>query len=539
MAKTNRKYHMEIQTHRRNPFGLLRSTFWDKTEKKYKHDTLCRISGMTLTQLKNIQSAIQGKNFPVEHFEILDSREYGASFALFQLAKSIGLDKDIYSRTSDVWVKNALAMLIGRIIYRGSKLSLSNVCSFSALWEVCGIQEPEIDVDEHCYTALDELIKRQEAIQKKLASKHLRNGIVILYDMTSSYLEGEYENSELVKYGYNRDKKKGHPQITIGLICSSDGCPVSVKVFEGNKKDSDTVADKITEIKEKYGIEQAVFVGDRGMLTAGNLGACPYKTVTALRHDRIKALCNTDYVQFSMFDEQIINEIELPEEPGIRYALCLNPLRGEKERLIRQTLLEKTEELLRKIGSPKRKTSDDKLGVRVGKIINKYKVGKFFEISIADNQVTWSRRENKIAEEELYDGLYVIRSDVDKQSMTAADMVNAYRKLANVEQAFRILKTVRLEIRPIYHHKDERIRAHVFMCMLAYYLLWHMDQRLAPLFASDGVGKCRKYSLDYVLETLMAIRKQRVVIAGTELFIISTPNQQQQQILGLLGIQIS
>jgi transposase len=534
----NHKFHLEIQTHRKNPYGLLRSTYWNPVKKMPVHETLCRINHMSLEQLKNIQAAIQKKSVAMNTITVLDSREYGCSAALLSLTKEIALDKAIYSKTSEPWVKDVLAMIIGRIIYQGSKLSLSNCAEFSALWEICGITDEEIDVDNHCYKSLDELLKRQNLIQKKLALKHIHNGMVILYDITSSYLEGEYKNSELVAFGYNRDKKKEHPQIVIGLICAEDGCPISVEVFKGNTKDEKTVPDKISEIKNRYGIVDAIFVGDRGMLTAANLEKCPFKTITALRRDGIKHLCEEKQVQLSLFDEKIVNEIELPDEPGIRYALCRNPLRAERENKTRIALIEKTEEKLRAIEVPKRKVTEGTLGVRVGKVINKYKVGHYFHVKITGSRVCWERNQSVIDRDETYDGLYVIRSDVGKTSMTAEQLVKTYRKMSQVEQAFRILKSVQLEIRPLYHHKDDRIRAHVFMCMLAYHILWHMDQRLKVLYDSEAKGKSRKYSIDFVLESLKAIRKEKISIGSVEGYTITKPNSTQQKILDLLGVHL-
>ena len=245
-----------------------------------------------------MKAAFDGRTIKVEDIKISDGREYGASAMLFELAKKIGLDKLIYSRMEQ-WVRCVLAMIIGRIVYHGSKLALSNITAFSCLWEVCGVADDKIDVNKHCYDAMDELLARQESIQKKIAKKHLRNGSVILYDITSSYFEGEHEGSEIVDYGYNRDKKRGKKQIVIGLVCTREGCPVAVEVFRGNTNDGSTVLSKVVDIKKKYGISDFVFVGDRGMLTRKNIDGCDddIPTITALSHSAMKELCEAGAIE--------------------------------------------------------------------------------------------------------------------------------------------------------------------------------------------------------------------------------------------------
>ena len=260
--KKSSRLHLEIQTHRANPYGLIRSSY--RENGVIKHETLSRITGVPLATLKLIQAAFQGNVVLKSDFKILNSKEYGASFALRQIAKSTGLDKIIYSRPAEPWVQDVMAMIVGRVIYAGSKLSLTRVGSFSSLWELCGVTDTDIDVNHHCYSPMDRLMERKDIIQKKLAQKHLTQRSVILYDITSTYFEGKYTDSKTITYGYNRDKKRGHEQIVIGLICSQDGCPIAVEVFRGNTKDETTVSAKILEVKEKYGIENAIFVGDRG-----------------------------------------------------------------------------------------------------------------------------------------------------------------------------------------------------------------------------------------------------------------------------------
>jgi transposase len=419
-------------------------------------------------------------------------------------------------------------MIIGRILYQGSKLALSKVASYSCLWEVCGVKEDKIDVDEHCYDAMDELFERQELIQKKIAKKHLKDGSVILYDITSSYFEGECETSEIAAFGYNRDKKWGKKQIVIGLVCTKDGCPVAVEVFRGNTNDGSTVQSIINDIKKKYGVSDFVFVGDRGMLTRKNIDDCTdTSTITALSHSAIKELCEEKNVQLSLFDEKITNEIILPEEPGVRYGLRRNPLRGQRDRNTRLNIIAKTEEKLAEIAVPKRKATDKQLAARATKVFVKYKSEKYFDWDISGGKIIFSRNTDKIAEEEKYDGLYVIRSeDISPETMTIQEIVESYKSLINVEQAFRNMKTVQLEIRPIYHKTDDRVKAHVFLCTLAYYLLWHMNKALETIYANNS--DC---SLDYVIEVMKSLQKSKLTVGDTVSYIIADPNEMQNNIL--------
>ena len=538
--KKSSRLHLEIQTHRANPYGLIRSSY--RENGVIKHETLSRITGVPLATLKLIQAAFQGNVVLKSDFKILNSKEYGASFALRQIAKSTGLDKIIYSRPAEPWVQDVMAMIVGRVIYAGSKLSLTRVGSFSSLWELCGVTDTDIDVNHHCYSPMDRLMERKDIIQKKLAQKHLTQRSVILYDITSTYFEGKYTDSKTITFGYNRDKKRGHEQIVIGLICSQDGCPIAVEVFRGNTKDETTVSAKILEVKEKYGIENAIFVGDRGMITKAQFEkiqtqeAFQIQTISALTHSQIEKLSEREDVQLSMFDEKNIVEVVDPEK-GIRYGLCKNNARAADEGRTRLALLEKTRIELDKIAKAKRKVEDGSLGIRVGKVINKFKVGKFVQTTITDGTFSWSFDEAKIREEEQYDGCYVIFTNVPKEEMEIEEVVRNYRKLINVEQAFRNLKTVQLEIRPVFHKTDIRVDCHVFLCMLAYYLMWNMKQRLKPLMESDVAGRNKEYTFDYVIQVLKSIRKEIVDFSGVQSEVITEISEEQRKIAELLEIK--
>ncbi len=550
MQTAHGNLHLEIQTSRKSPVGILRTSF--RENGKMKHTQHGRITGCTLQQLKLLQRAFREQVIPrddPEAFKILHSREYGASYSILALAKQLGLPQALYSRR-EPWVNSLLAMIVGRLVYAGSKLSLCHHAPNTCLWELCGI-EGLPDVESHCYEPMDNLLQRQGAIQKKLAQRHLNGGHVVLYDITSVYFEGEYQASELVKFGYNRDGKKGHEQVVVGLMCNAQGCPVGVEVYAGNTKDETTVIDKVHEIKRDYGIEKVIFVGDRGMITQSNIQAlkdeADLQTIGALTHPEMRSLLQEKVIELDLFDEHQVHEVTDPSEPSRRYCLCRNPITAQRESETRQRLLELTVTALKGIAAYQRKTTVEKLGARVGKVLAKYKMGKFIQWSIEpdpanptsrEHRLLWSIDTAKVAQEKSLDGCYIISTDVDKAQMNTVEVVNAYKSLTFVERAFRNLKTVQLEIRPVYHKHDDRIRSHVFLCMLAYYLQWHMEQRLAPLFKSDGAGENRRWTFRGVIDCLAQITRNRVSVNGAEFYQNSTPTPEQEQILRLLEVSM-
>jgi transposase len=538
--------HLEIQISRKSPVGVLRTSFREKG--KVKHTQHGRITGCTLAQLKLIQLAFNEKVIPVddpEAFEITDSREYGASRTLADLAHQLELPQMLYSRRES-WVNAALAMIIGRIIYPGSKLSLCHQQANSCLWEACGVQGIP-DVDEHCYAVMDKLLQRQKAVQKKLAKKHLYSRYMVLYDITSVYFEGAYEGSELVKFGYNRDRKRSKEQVVVGLICNDGGCPVGVEVFAGNTKDETTVLDKIREIRNDYGLDEVIFVGDRGMLTKSNLTELrdddDVKTITALTHGDIQKLLERQVIAPDLFDETLSREVLDPDSPDRRYCLCRNEATAWHESETRDRLLSLTATALDKIAGYRRKTTSEKLGARVGKVLAKYKTGKFIHWSVepaeqavsAEHRLVWARDEDRITREKRLDGCYVICTDVPSALMDTQRVVDTYKDLKHVEQAFRTLKTADLHMRPVYHKTDDRIRSHIFLCMLSYYLEWHLLRRLKPLFEADGQNKDRRWTLRGVIASLAQITRNKVKTGEATFYRNSKPTEEQQKILSLLG----
>jgi transposase len=543
IMKTARPLHLEIQTHRSNPVGLIRSSYRDPDTQAVKHTQHGRITGVSLDQLKLIQAAFQGEVVPKDDpgaFKCTNSKEYGASYAVLEMARQLDLDTLLYSR-NEPWVRDCLAMIAGRVVYAGSKLALSNQWKNSALWELCGVKG-DVDVEDHCYQPMDRLLERQKAIQRALAKKHLRNGQVVLYDITSSYFEGDYEQSDIVLFGYNRDGKRGHEQVVLGLLCDERGCPVGIELFAGNTQDAQTVIDKIKELRQEYGLSEVTFVGDRGMITQANAQKLEnvqgLHTISALTHGQMFDLLERKVIQLELFDEKKIAEVTDPQKPRQRYCLCRNPDTQARETATRQRLLALTRQGLDKLVKRKKKSAPDKLGSQVGRLLQKYKMGKFIQWEVKAGRLEYQLKEEHITQEQLFDGCYIISSTVAASQMKSTEVVETYKSLAFVEQAFRTLKTVALEIRPVYHKKDDRIRSHVFLCMLAYYVYWHMKQRLHPLFEKDGKGKNREWTMENVIEHLRGIRQQQVSVAGTEFEQISQPTEQQQQILDLLGIKL-
>lgn len=540
--------HLEIQTSRKSPVGILRNTFWDKEKKGPRHTQLGRITGCTVNQLKMLQLAFREQVVAVgspDATQVLSSRELGASRAVIAMAKKLGLHRILHSK-SEPWVNSVLAMIAGRIVYQGSKLSLCNVWRDSSLWSLCGSDgRPQVEAD--CYQPLDRLLQRQKAIQSKLAAKHASEGTLVLYDITSTYFEGEYKDSELVKYGYNRDRKKGFEQVVIGLITNAQGCPIGCEVFAGNTNDSSTVMGKIEEIRNEFGLEHFVFVGDRGMITQQRFedirAIGTINTISALTHDQLKELIGRNLIQPELFDEKNIVEIIDPDSPELRHCLCLNPITKITEGKTRQRLLDLTKEDLKLIADYKKSTTVEKLGARVGRSLQKYKMGKFIVWSIEgdpekpssrNHRLIWSLDQEKIDREKALDGCYVIRTDIKQSRMNTAAVVESYKSLGNVERAFRNLKTVQLEMRPVFHKTDDRIRAHIFLCTLAYYVQWHMMQKLKPLFDADGHGADRRWTFSGIIKRLAEIREHEISISGIICRQSTVPDEEQREILKLL-----
>lgn len=527
---------------------LIRETF--RVGKIVHHRTLANISKLPDEHIDHIKLVLGKKSLkhPLEtsttqSIQLLSSREYGASHAVLQSLKKLKLDTVISSKRTE-WRENVLAMICGRIVFQGSKLSLVNRYRDTKLWELCGhAVDKRPDVDRHCYAVLDHLLKQQERIQKKLAKKHLSEGCLVLYDLSSSYLTGEYDESDLAQFGYSRDRKRGLQQINFGLLTTEDGCPISVEVFPGNTCDQTTVAKQIQRITEEFGIKTVVFVGDRGMLTPKRIEEANTKgfnTVTALTHAQMRDLLDRKVITQEQFGKKAVTAVPEPRNPKVRYVLCFNPHRQSDDRTTRQRMIERTKFALEGIGNRKRKKDIKSISAAAGKIWKSHKTEKYFNWSVTeDGQLHYSLKEDVIAAEERLDGCYVIRTDVSTSELSASKVLESYRKLSHVEQAFRYIKTTALDLRPIHHHIDDRIRSHVFLCMLAYYVEWHMLRALQPILSQGKAGKARRWTLNQIIERLKSIRSHTCVVGNvTVQDLKSCPDEEQRLLLECLGVDL-
>ena len=437
---------------------------------KVKHETLGNLSHLPEDLIHYIRNRLRnGKPIHSGAFEIVRSLPHGNVMAVLGVLRQIGLDKALGSRPSrerDL----AMAMIVSRVLHPGSKLatarSLRNETCATSLNSEMGLGEIN---DRELYKALDWLQERQPKIEKQLANK--------------------------VDFGYNRDGRSDCPQIVYGLICNAEGCPVAIEVFAGNTGDPKTLGAQIEKVRKQFGLRRLVIVGDRGLITSKQIDDTLRDEqgvgwITALRADNIKKLASQGEIQMTLFDEQNLAEITSEDYSGERLVVCRNPDLADKRKHRREQLLIATEKELEKIVvATSRKRSPlsglDKIGIRLGKVLGKYKVGKHFQLDIREDGFSYKRDTAKIEEEASLDGIYVIRTSVESQEMDSAGVVRAYKSLSHVERAFRSLKTVDLKIRPIYHWLDKRIRGHVFLCMLAYYVEWHMREKLAELLFDD------------------------------------------------------
>jgi transposase len=378
-------------------------------------------------------------------------------------------------------------MVAARIVAPSPKLATTRWWHTTTLASDFGVVDAN---EDDLYAAMDWLLERQDAIQKKLAARHLSEGGLVLYDLSSSYFEGT--TCPLAKLGHNRDGKKGLLQVNYGLLTDARGCPVAVSVHEGNVADSATFLPEVQRLREQFGIEQLVMVGDRGMIGHAAIAELREMNgigwITALKSASIRSLVEQGQLQLGLFDERNLVELSAPEYPGERLVACRNPQLAKLRALKREELLAATEKNLRtikdRVDAGKLKGADA-IGLRVGKVVNQYKVAKHFELAIGDSSFTFARKHKAIAAESALDGIYVIRTSVHAQRMDAADCVRNYKALANVERAFRSLKTVDLKVRPIHHRTADRVRAHILLCMLAYYIEWHMREAWRELMFAD------------------------------------------------------
>ncbi len=476
------------------PAVLLRESYREGREVKKR--TLANLSKLPEDIIEKFRILLRGGQ-AVESFddalEVVRSLPHGHVAAVLGTIFNIGLDHIISSQKSRE-LSLILAMVVARVIDPRSKLAtargLDPDTAATSLGEVLGLDQVS---EDELYHAMDWLVAEQGRIENKLAAKHLRGGALVLYDVTSTYFEGR--TCPLAHLGHSRDGKRDKLQIVIGLLCAPDGCPVAVEVFEGNCSDPTTVNSQIVKIRERFGIERVVLVGDRGMITEARIrkdikGNEGLDWITALRAPQIRKLVQSGSLQPSLFDIRDMAEITHPDFPDERLIVCHNPLLASQRARKREELLAATEKGLEKIAlatsrEKRRLKGKEKIGLRVGKMIGKFKMAKHFEISIEEESFTYTRKESSIANEAALDGIYVIRTSVPEKVLSASETVGAYKSLSQVERAFRSMKSIDLKIRPIHHRLADRVKSHVFLCMLAYYVEWHMRNRLAPILFDD------------------------------------------------------
>ena len=497
------------------PCILLRETF--RREGKVKHRTIANLSKWPPHIVEGLRrlckagpsaGSLGDPTAAAPAFRITRSRPHGHVEAVLSTMRKLGIPNLLGSKPS--LERNAcMAMIAARILFPGSKLAISRSLGpetlTSTLAQECALPD---DVDEnHLYAAMDWLLPRQARIEKALAARHLQEGSLVLYDLTSSYFEGK--TCPLAHLGHSRDGKKGKLQIVYGLLCNRHGTPVAVEVFDGNTADPMTLGAQIKKLRGRFGIQRLILVGDRGMITQARIDqelrdVEGLDWISALRSSQIAELSGAGLIQPSLFDEKNLAEIQSPDFPGERLVVCRNPLLARSRAHKREELLAATEADLEKIRSavlrakaPVRGAA--RIGLRVGRVIGKHKMAKHFDLQISDTTFSYSRRSENIAREAAIDGLYVVRAKVTDGDFTPSQLVERYKDLSLVENAFRSIKTVDLKVRPIHHRDEDRVRCHVFLCILAYYVEWHMRAALKTvLFDEDDHEAARAERLDVV-----------------------------------------
>ena len=538
--------------------------------------TLANLSAWPPEKVALLRHVLRGDPLvpPADAVEILRTRPHGHVAAVLGTLRRLELDRclDVQpSRLRDL----SIAMIVAQLLDPCSKLAtargLGEDTLFTSLGELLHLERADAD---ELYAAMDWLLARQARVEAKLARRHLAEGALVLYDVTSTYFEGR--TCPLAQFGHNRDGKRDKVQIVFGLLCNAEGCPVAVEVFNGHTGDPTTLAPQVQKLQERFGVERVVLIGDRGLITEArirkDLQPAGLAWITALRTTAIRHLVEQGTLQLSLFDERDLAEISSPDYPGERLIVCRNPLLAGERARKREALLHATEEALAPIATATRRTrqplrGEAEIGKRVGAVLGRYKVGKHFRIEITPTSFSYTRDDARIAQEAALDGLYVIRTNVPAEQLSAPETVRAYKRLSATERAFRSFKTVDLHVRPIYHHLADRVRAHVFLCFLAYYVEWHMRQALAPILFDDedpaageaqrtsvvapaqrSPGAQRKaqrlctedgtavHSFATLLQDLATVAKNRVRLGGVEVDIVTTPTPLQQQAFDLLNV---
>jgi transposase len=559
---------------------LLRRTY--RQDGKVKHETLGNLSRLPAATIALIRRAVRGEALvaPDDAFDVIRSRPHGHVAAVVGTARKLGLPALFAaprSRARDL----VEALIAARLLDPCSKLATARALGVeteeSTLGESLGVADADADA---LYEAMDWLLARQGRVEQALARRHLTDGSLVLYDVTSTYFEGR--KCPLAKFGHSREGRRDKLQIVFGLLTNGEGCPVAVEVFAGNTGDPKTLPAQIKKLRERFGIARVVLVGDRGMLTEARVRE-DFRSIegldwiTALRAPAIQALAAGGVLQLSLFDQQDLAEITHPNYPGERLIVCKNPLLAEERTRKRRELLEATERELAMIAAATARAKrplrgQARIALRAGKVLGRRKVGKHFSLEITDTRFRATRDEAAIAREAALDGVYILRTSVAAERLPTTEAVRSYKRLAAIERAFRSLKTVDLKVRPIHHRKADRVRAHMFLCMVAYYVEWHMRHAWAPMLFDDddlAAGEAERrsvvapaqrsprakakaltkrteagepvHSFQSLLRHLRTIVKDRMRLKADpaiEFDKITTPTPLQQRALDLLGVSL-
>jgi hypothetical protein len=562
--------HIHVVPNRGSPPTVLLRESWREGAKVGKR-TLANLSSLSAAQIEAIRATLRGQALQplAQSFEVTASRSHGQVQAVTLTLQRLGLASLLASKPCRER-ELVLAMVASRIVAPHTKLATTRWWHTTTLAEDFGVADAS---EDDLYAAMDWLLARQDQVQNKLAARHLSAGGLVLYDLSSSYFEGSC--CPLAKLGYSRDGRRGLLQVNYGLMTDARGCPVAVSVVEGNVADSQTLLPEVRRLRKDFGLEQLVLVGDRGMISSKAIAELrdskAIAWITALKSVSIRALIEQGHLQPDLFDERNLLELNSPEYPGERLVACRNPQLAKLRTHKRQELLAATEASLDKIKArvdAGKLVGCDEIGLRVGKVINQYKMAKHFELAIGENAFSFARKTDAIAAEAALDGLYIIRTSVPAAQMDASECVRNYKSLANVERAFRSLKTIDLKVRPIHHRTADRVRAHILLCMLAYYVEWHMREAWRELLFADteqaakatrdpvaparrskaALAKAARHRLDdgtsvHSFATLMA--EMATIVRNTcrtpnakpetpTFEVLSTPNAKQQRAFELL-----
>ena len=485
--------YVEIVPNRNSPPAILLREGW-REGKRVRKRTIANLSDWPKAKIDTLRRLLKDEPLlsPTDAFDIIRSKPHGHVVAVLGTLRKLGLDRMLSARPCPER-ERVVALIAARVMGPASKLAtaraLAEATARDSLAETLGLGETS---EDQLYAAMDWLLERQEVVEKHLAQRHLGDGALVLYDLTSVYLEGRC--CPLARHGHSRDGKRGKLQIEFGLLCDREGRPVAVEVFEGNTADPRTLGPQVDKLRQRFGLSKVVLVGDRGMLTEARIreevAPAGLDWISALRSSAIRQLVESGAVQMSLFDQTDLVEIRSDAYPGERLVVCRNPLLATERARKREELLRATERLLDPIVAATERekrplTGREHIALRVGRGMGKYKMAKHFHLDITDHSFRYTRNPDSIAREAALDGLYIVRTSLPPSDLDAPGTVTAYKSLSRVERAFRCLKTVDLKVRPVHHHAPNRVRAHVLLCMLAYYVEWHMRRCLAPLLFDD------------------------------------------------------